>query len=176
MGLSWLFVVVYVAFVIERLFELDLNRRNSRKLAARGAVWLAKDGFGLIVLSQFVLFVGVAAEVVMTDHAGDQWWTWPAVVGLVLAQALRYWAITTLGERWAVRVVTVPDAPRIVGGPYRVYPHPNYVAVMAEAVLLPLAFGAFATLVVVAPLAFVALVRRIRLEESALGASFTPRS
>jgi methyltransferase len=82
---------------------------------------------------------------------------------------LRYWCITTLGWRWTIRVVTVPGMDRIVGGPYRWFPHPNYVAVMSEAILLPLAFGAWTTLLVVVPLQLLALWRRVRFEEGALG-------
>ena len=89
----------------------------------------------------------------------------------LLAQGLRYWCITTLGRRWTIRVATLPGAPRIAHGPYRWFPHPNYVAVLAEAVVLPLAFGAWLSLLVLVPLKLVALRNRIRHEERALGAA-----
>lgn len=164
-----LFAVVYLAMLAERVFELVLNRRNVAKLQAAGARWHGRDGFGLILASQTLLFGLIVAEVAFSPWAGEHILTWPLVALLVGAQALRYWAITTLGWRWTIRVVTVPGAPRLLGGPYRYYPHPNYVAVMAEAILLPLAFGAWGTALVVVPLQFLALWRRIRLEEGALG-------
>lgn len=132
---------------------------------------MGRDAFPLILAAQVVLFVGTWAEVTAAAWSGAHALTWAILAALVLAQALRYWCITTLGERWTVRVVTLPGAPRITTGPYRFFPHPNYVAVMAEAILLPLAFGAYATLLVAAPLQLYALWRRIRREEEALRAA-----
>ena len=61
------------------------------------------------------------------------------MLGVVLAaQGLRWWCIGTLGRQWNTRVVVMPGAARVTGGPYRVVPHPNYVAVVAEGVALPL--------------------------------------
>lgn len=167
---STLLFAVLAFFAFERTAELVIDRRNARALHARGAVWYGPhDGFRLIVLAQGALFVGTFVEASVAPWAGAQPWTWVCLALLLLAQALRYWCIATLGWRWAIRIVTVPGAARITSGPYRWFPHPNYAVVMAEAVLLPLAFGAWVTLVVAAPLQLVALWRRIRLEERALG-------
>lgn len=156
-------------FAIERAAEIAIHRRNARELTRRGARWHGgDDGFVLIVLAQGALFVGTFAEGSFASWAGPKPWTWLCLMLLLLAQLVRYWCIATLGWRWSVRIVTVPDAPRITSGPYRFLPHPNYAVVMAEAILLPLAFGAWATLLVAAPLQLVALARRIRLEETAL--------
>lgn len=168
MAITPLFVGVIGLFAIERAAEIVINRRNSRALALRGAVWLPDDGFPLLVLAQGALFVGTIAEVALGSWTGVGGWTWPAIVGLALAQLLRYWCISTLGERWSIRVVTLPGAARIRGGPYRFLDHPNYAVVVSEAILLPLAFGAWLTLLVAAPLQLAAVLRRVRLEEHAL--------
>lgn len=168
-ALSPLLLAVLAFFAVERALELAINARNTRRLAARGARWHGpRDGFALILAAQGVLFAGTVAEAALAPWGGEQPWTWPVLGFLVLAQALRYWCITTLGERWSIRVVTVSDAPRVSAGPYRWFPHPNYLAVMMEAIALPLAFGAFATLAFAAPLQMVAIWRRIRIEEAAL--------
>jgi methyltransferase len=164
-----LFSVVLLLLLAERIGELLLDRRNARWLKAHGARWHGPDGFGLILAAQVLLFVLLAAEVAFAPWARTGWWTWPALALALLAQALRYWCIATLGPRWNIRVVTLPGAPRIAHGPYRFLPHPNYVAVFTEVVVLPLAFGAWLTLLVLVPLKLVALRRRIRFEEKALG-------
>lgn len=172
---SALLHAVIALFAIERAAEIVINARNSRILRERGARWHGgNDGFPLIVAAQGVLFLGTLAEGTAAAWAGVKAWTWLCLVALVLAQALRYWCIATLGWRWSVRVVTVPGAPRIASGPYRFFPHPNYAVVMAEAILLPLAFGAYATLLVAAPLQLVAIVRRVKIEEGALGPTPPP--
>lgn len=169
MAFTPLFAIVYLGMLAERGFELLLNRRNTRRLEARGARWLGRhDGLALILVAQVVLFVGTAVEVVFAPWSGGHAFTWAFISALVLAQALRYWAITTLGDRWSIRVVTVTDEHRIHGGPYRWFPHPNYVAVMVEAVALPLAFGAYGTAALAGIVQFAALWRRVRIEEAAL--------
>lgn len=167
-SLEVVFAATLILLAAERLLELFINRRNTRRLQARGAVWLGRDGFGLILAAQLVLFGALTVEVALAPWARAGWWTWPALALLALAQVLRYWCIATLGERWSIRVVTVPGAPRITSGPYRWLPHPNYVVVFSEVILLPLAFMAWTTLAIMVPLKAYALWRRIRLEEGAL--------
>jgi methyltransferase len=57
---------------------------------------------------------------------------------VILAQALRWWCITTLGHRWNTRIIVIPGMPLVEGGPYRWLRHPNYVAVALEGIALPL--------------------------------------
>jgi methyltransferase len=86
-----------------------------------------------------------------------------------LAKALKAWAISSLGPRWTFRVIVMPDAPLVTGGPYRLVNHPNYIAVVGEL----LGFAA----IVLAPVTGVAAVAgfgslmlaRIRVEDRALG-------
>ena len=166
-----LFTIAYALLAAERLLELAINRRNTRLLAQRGAVWTTDDGLRAIIAVQAALFLLTPLEVLLAPWAGAGWWTWPLLAVAILAQALRYWVISTLGERWSIRVVTVPGAPRILRGPYRFARHPNYVAVATEALVIPLAFGAIGAALVTFPLQLVALRRRIRKEERALRAA-----
>jgi methyltransferase len=97
-----------------------------------------------------------------------------AVVGAVLfglAKALKWWAILSLGACWTFRVIVVPGSRRVISGPYRFVPHPNYVAVLGE--LIGVAAMAGAPIAGATALsAFAALlVRRIAVEERALAAS-----
>lgn len=163
-----LLVAVLAFFAVERLAELAVNRRNARRLRERSAVWERDDGFGLILLAQAALFGGLAVEATLAPWAAVGAWTWPLLGAALAAQVVRWWVIATLRERWSVRVVTVPGAPRVTTGPYRWTTHPNYAVVLAEAVVLPLAFLAWGTLLLALPLTAVALRRRIRREEAAL--------
>jgi len=81
---------------------------------------------------------------------------------------LRWWCISTLGRQWNTRVVVVPGAPRVTGGPYRLLSHPNYVAVIAEGIALPLVHSACITACVFTVLNAALLATRIRTENTAL--------
>ena len=66
-------------------------------------------------------------------------------------------------------MIVVPGLPLVTSGPYRLLRHPNYVAVVAEGVALPLVHGAWVTAVVFSVLNAVLLLRyRIPAEERAL--------
>ena len=68
-----------------------------------------------------------------------------------------------------VRHLVIPGADRITGGPYRIVPHPNYVAVIAEGIALPLVHTGWLTALVFTVLnAILLLSFRIPTEDRAL--------
>jgi methyltransferase len=87
---------------------------------------------------------------------------------VLAAQALRWWCITTLDYQWNTRVIVIPGASRVAGGPYRLLSHPNYVAVIAEGIALPLVHTAWITALVFSLLNAWLLSTRIRVENGAL--------
>ncbi|MBL4845570.1 MAG: hypothetical protein JKY65_08600 [Planctomycetes bacterium] len=91
-----------------------------------------------------------------------------AGVVLVLATALRFWTLRTLGRAWNVRVV-VPEPERIVTrGPYAWIRHPNYLVVILEIAAIPLLHTAWWSALGLSLLNGFVLWRRIRTEERAL--------
>ncbi|MGQ0535733.1 MAG: isoprenylcysteine carboxylmethyltransferase family protein [Methanobacteriota archaeon] len=161
----------FALLLAERAFEVWLSRRNERSLAAAGGRRVEPDGFGLLVAGQTALFAGTFVEWSFLPWGGAWRFTVPLVVAALILQCGRYWAVASLGPRWTTRVVVVPGAPPVTRGPYRFLRHPNYVVVVAEAFAIPLAFGAFATAAVVGPAMWLAVRRRVRLEEAALCAA-----
>jgi methyltransferase len=98
-----------------------------------------------MVMIHVGLLVGSVVEVVVLQRAFFPWLGWPALVGVILAQGLRWWCIATLGPQWNTRIVVVPGAGRVTSGPYKWLRHPNYVAVVVEGVCLPLVHTAWIT-------------------------------
>jgi methyltransferase len=95
-----------------------------------------------------------------------------AFAGALAAQLLRYWAISTLGERWNTRIIFVPGDTPVTAGPYRYIRHPNYVAVILEFICLPLIHGGYLTALLFSVGNAALLYVRIRAEEQALGAEY----
>jgi methyltransferase len=91
---------------------------------------------------------------------------WLAV--FILLQAGRLWVIASLGRRWTTRVIVLPGAAPIACGPYRWLRHPNYVVVVLEIAVVPLALG-LPIFALVSSLANVVLLAyRIAVENQAL--------
>ncbi len=167
MALSW-YTLLVAGVAAERGAELVVARRNLAWSRARGGIEVGFGHYPVMVLLHTGLLVGCVAEVALLDRPFLPWLGWSMLAVLVAAQALRWWCITTLGPRWNTRVVVIPGAPRITGGPYRFFSHPNYVAVVAEGVALPLVHTAWLTACVFTVLNAALLTARIRTENAAL--------
>ncbi|MBM7114018.1 isoprenylcysteine carboxyl methyltransferase family protein [Archangium primigenium] len=157
---------------VERVVELVLSTRNARRALAAGGREVGQGHYRVMTVLHTAFLVSCAAEVVGWPRAFPGVLGWVALGGAVLAQALRYWAITTLGERWNTRILFIPGARPVTSGPYRFVRHPNYVAVILEMACIPLIHGAYLTALVFSVANAALLVVRIRAEEAALGPEY----
>ena len=156
------YYVFLAAIAAERVAEVVLSRRNARRAFARGGV--ERGSFRAMALVHTLLFPACVLEARAFHPAFAL-----AVFG---TQALRWWAIAALGDKWNVRVVVVPGEAPVRTGPYRFVRHPNYIAVIAEMIFIPLAGGAWISAIVFSALNALLLKARIRDEERALGAEY----
>lgn len=161
-GFGWAQAIVLLV-AAQRIAELMLARRNTAQLLAEGGIEHGASHYPLFVLLHagwlLALFFAAPAERAPV-------WTLILVVGLL--QAGRYWVIRTLGRYWTTRIITVPGAPLVTGGPFRWVRHPNYVIVTLEIALLPLALGAAHVSVLFSMLNAALLAWRISIEEKVL--------
>ena len=162
------YVLLIAAVAGERVAELVVSNRNLAWSRTRGGIEFGAGHYPVMVVLHTGLLVGCLAEVIWLHRPFLPALGWPMLVIVVAAQVLRWWCITTLGRQWNTRVVVVPGAPRVSGGPYRVIPHPNYAAVIAEGVALPLVHTAWITALVFTVLNAALLTTRITTENNAL--------
>jgi methyltransferase len=167
-------VYLYSAFIlglsIERGFELRLSARNAAWARAAGAVEYGRTHLRWMKALHTAFFIGCLSEVWLLSRPFLPAIGWPCLAIAVVAQGLRYWTITTLGRRWNVAVLVVPGVPAEAAGPFRYLKHPNYLAVIAEGLAVPLMHSAYLTALVFGVLNAWLLSVRIRCEESALRA------
>jgi methyltransferase len=168
-----LYVCLIVAVAIERLVELVVSRRHLSWARLRGGVEFGSGHYPAMVLLHVGLLAGCVAEVGWLDRPFVSALGWPMLAVVLASQALRWWCVATLGQQWNTRVVVVPGLPLVSAGPYRWLRHPNYVAVVAEGVALPLVHSAWLTAAAFAVLNAVVLTVRIRCEDRALATAAT---
>jgi methyltransferase len=157
--------------VLERLAELVVSARNARWSFARGGVETGQGHYPAMVALHVAFLVACSAEVLVADRPFLPWLGWPMLALAVAAQGLRWWCIGTLGHRWNSRVIVVPGAPLVQGGPYRWLRHPNYVAVVTEIAVLPLVHTAWLTAIGFTAANALVLRTRIRVENAALSSA-----
>jgi len=171
------FFTVVVALVgVERLCELVVSTRNAAWSLRQGGRETGRGHYPVMVVLHTGLLVGALIEA----------WVRRPVVPLALAvvmfvlvlasQGLRWWCIATLGRRWNTRVIVVPDLPLVHAGPYRLFNHPNYVAVVVEGFALPLVHAAWITALVFTVANAALLAVRLRVENAALATSVSRRA
>jgi methyltransferase len=163
-----LYTLLVALVACERLAELFVATRNARWSFARGAVEYGRGHYPVMTVLHGGLLAGCLVEVWVGDRPFRPALGWPMLAVVIGAQALRWWCIATLGPRWNTRVIVVPDLPLVVTGPYRWLRHPNYVAVVAEGVALPLVHTAWITAIAFTALNAVLLTVRLRCENGAL--------
>ena len=170
MDTRWLYVGLIGLVVLERLAELVITERNARRLRERGGFEVGVAHFVPMALLHAGLLAAAPIEVFLF---GRPFYPPLGVAMLVLlagTMALRYWAISSLGDRWTTRVFVVPGEPPAVKGPYRWLRHPNYLAVIVEVAVLPLVHTAWWTALAFSIGNVFVLKTRIRVEEEALEA------
>jgi methyltransferase len=148
---------------LQRLGELWLSRRNGRRLLAEGGREIGAGHYPVLI----AVHAGwLAATAFLVPAAAPVYW--PVIAAYLVVQAGRIWVIATLGRYWTTRVIYIPAAPLVKRGPYRWVRHPNYVVVVLEVALLPLAFGAWEIALVFSTLNLAVLAWRLRIENAAL--------
>jgi methyltransferase len=148
---------------LQRLAELVLAKRNTDALIAEGAHEAAPGHYPLIVAVHALWLAAL-------------WWLapgrpilWPPIGLFVLLQLARLWVLATLGRRWTTRIIVLPGAPLVTAGPFRLVRHPNYLVVIGEIAVLPLAFGLWEVALAFSVANGIVLWIRIGAEERALG-------
>ena len=153
----------------ERFVELGVSSRNAAWAFKHGGVEFGRRHFPFMVALHTGMLLACLAEVFLLQRDFIPWLGYPMLVVALASQGLRWWCIGTLGKRWNTRVIVVPGLPLVRRGPYRFLNHPNYVAVVAEGIALPLVYDAYITATLFTAINLVLLLRfRIPVEERAL--------
>ena len=156
---SGLLLLIYVT--LQRLVELAIARRNTRKLLDRGAYETGA--------THYPAMVALHATWLVTLWVFG--WNRDLVLGyaafFVVLQFGRFWVLRTLGERWTTRIIMTPWAPPVTSGPFRFVRHPNYLVVAFELPCVSLALGLVWHALIFGTLNLLMLAWRIRVENAA---------
>ena len=155
--------IAILAFVtLQRLTEMPVAARNTRRLLAEGGHEVAPGHYPLIVA-------------VHASWLAALWWLaphqpidlgWLALFAVLTG--LRIWTLRTLGDRWTTRIIVVPGEQLVARGPYKYVRHPNYMVVAGEIFVLPMVFQLWPLALLFSALNAGVLAIRLRAEQGAL--------
>jgi methyltransferase len=155
-------LAVLALVTLQRLAELVVARRNTRRLLALGGVEVAPGHYPAVVGLHAAWLAGLWLLALPREPG------LPLLAAFGVLQIARAWVLAALGPRWTTRIIVVPGAPLVRSGPYRFFSHPNYAIVAGEILVLPLAFGLPLFAVAFSILNALVLWVRIRAEDAAL--------
>lgn len=151
--------------LLQRGAEELYSARNTRALLASGGREAGRDYYPVVATTHLAWIASVFCLIPASA---------PVSAGLVAVYAaltvVRYWVIGTLGRFWTHRIITLDQAPIVRGGPYAYIRHPNYAVTIAETLVLPAIFHAWALAVIMTAVWVAVLSYKIKLEDDALAA------
>ena len=156
-------LLIYV--IVERVLELVVAGRNTRRLVASGAQEVGASHYPIMVALHVTWLVAVIGWVATAAPTVSE----PFFTFYAILQGLRFWVMASLGKYWTTRIITLPNMPLVKRGPYRFLRHPNYIVVALEVVTLPLVYGAWHIAVIFSALNGAMLWFRIDIENRAIG-------
>jgi methyltransferase len=163
-------IVILGLVTAQRLGELAIARRNTKRLLAAGGVERGAEHYPLMVGLHAAWLAGL--WLLAWDRPARL--PWLAVYALL--EVLRVWVLASIGRRWTTRIIVIPGETLVRRGPYRLFPHPNYAVVTGEIAVLPLVFGLGAYALVFSILNASLLWVRIRTEAAALTEATAPQA
>jgi methyltransferase len=176
MTLLYVSLTIIVAIIF---IETFVAVHHESRLVERGATIPRGDLFPLMSIVYplaYALMGWEGSDRLESAAPGtDAWgpgpvWFLGGLAVFVAAKALKYWAIRSLGPRWTYRIMVLPGAPLVSGGPYRYVAHPNYIAMIGELAGTAMMMGAAITGPVTTGLMGLILLARIRFENRVLEA------
>jgi len=120
---------------LQRLAELVIARHNTKKLLANGAREVGANHYIFMILlhgSWLVLLWVLGSK-------NELSYFWLAI--FTALQLGRLWVLATLKSRWTTRILIVDGETLVKAGPFRFFKHPNYLVVIGEIAVVPLALS-----------------------------------
>ncbi len=157
------FVVLFAIYWIsETIIALRMRAGRRDRADDRGSLRL------LAIVFPISWWVGIAVFWVPHVSIGSATLFRAGLVVMIAGQLLRWWSIATLGRFFTVNVAIREGHQLIDWGPYRYVRHPAYTAILLVHLGAALCLGNALSLIVLTVPTTLALLNRVRVEESVL--------
>ena len=154
------FIIFISFFIVQRLSELFVAKRNEKWLRSQGAIEYGKQHYSLIILLHTFFIISMIVEnFERTKSNLDALF----LLLFVFLICLKIWVISSLGKYWNTKILRIPGSSPIRKGFYKFFKHPNYIIVVCEFIVIPMIFHLFTTAIIFS--IFNAIILNIRIKE-----------
>ena len=159
------FIIFILFLIFQRLAELYVSSKNEKWLLRNGAIEYGKEHYPFMVAMHTLFIVSLIAEYIWRDGTTV---SYPLIILFFVLIIIKVIVISTLGNYWNTKIYKVPGTRPVATGIYKYIKHPNYMIVICEIAIIPLAFGLYYTAIVFTLLNAVMLTVRIKKENEVL--------
>jgi methyltransferase len=160
-----IFIIFILFLIFQRLAELYVSSKNEKWLLRNGAVEYGKEHYPYMVAMHTLFIISIIAEYIWRDGTVV---SYPLIVFFFILIVIKVIVISTLGHYWNTKIYKVPGTRPVATGIYKYIKHPNYIIVICEIAIIPLAFGLYYTAIVFTILNALMLTVRIKKENEVL--------
>src|SRR5580704_9403094 len=155
------FIIFISFFVMQRLSELYISRKNEKWLLQQGAIEYGQSHYPFMIALHTLFIFSLITEFILSGRPPINWLLL-AVYLFVLA--FKFWALSSLGKYWNTKIYRIPGVYPVKRGPYKFLKHPNYMEVVCEIAIIPLVFHLYYTAILFTMLNAIMLTVRIGVE------------
>jgi len=156
-----IFIIFISFFILQRLSELYIARKNEKWLLAQGAVQHGQGHYPFIIALHTLFIVSIITEYLLS---GQPPVSWIFLIIYLFVLLFKFWALSSLGKYWNTKIYRIPGVYPVKKGPYKFLKHPNYMEVVCEIAVIPLIFHLYYTAIIFTVLNAIMLTVRIRVE------------
>ena len=155
------FILFISFFILQRLSELYIARRNEKWLLAQDAVQYGQSHYPFIIALHTLFIISIIVEYFLR---GQPPISWVFLVIFLMVLSFKFWALSSLGKYWNTKIYRIPGVYPVKKGPYKFFKHPNYMEVVCEIAVIPLVFHLYYTAIIFTILNAIMLTVRIGVE------------
>jgi methyltransferase len=155
------FVIFISFFILQRLSELIIAKRNEKWLLQQGAVEYGREHYPFMIAMHTLFIASIITEYLLRGQPPIDW---IFLVIFLIVLSFKFWALSSLGKYWNTKIYRIPGVYPVKKGPYKFLKHPNYMEVVCEIAVIPLVFHLYYTAIIFTILNAAMLTVRIREE------------
>lgn len=160
-----IFTSFILFIIILRIAELMLSKTNEKWLLKNNAIEYGCKHYPFVVGLHVAFILSLIFEYITQANIHYSLFF---IIFYFLLLVFKGWVILSLGKFWNTKIYRIPSAPLIKRGAYKYFKHPNYMIVVAEIAVIPLAFHLYYTAITFTLLNAIILVVRVKEENKVL--------
>ena len=139
------FIIFISFFIIQRLSELVVAKRNEKWLRKNAAVEYGQRHYPFIVLLHTLFILSMIVEYASRSEVPMDC---VFLIFFFILIVAKIWIISSLGKYWNTKIFRIPGSFPLKKGPYKFFKHPNYIIVVLEFMVVPLVFHLYYTAII----------------------------